>query len=295
MSGSLTVVGTGVRALTQLTTEASAVIRGCDVVHYVVPDPLSAQLLHWQAKEARDLADLYGEEVERRETYAAMVERIVGDVLAGRDVCAVFYGHPGVFVDPSHQAIDRVRELGLPARMMPGVSAADALYADLGIDPGTDGIAQYTATDFVLRPRMIDPTTPLLLWQIGAVGETKGATTAATGHVHLVVAALLRHYPADHPLVLYAASAQPTGEATIAVVALDELAAAPISREATLLVPPLGVAAVDPEVAAEMGIEVSTDHARPGRCRVERFRGNVPSFHAGQGEHLGVTPVEPVR
>ena len=291
MTGSLTVVGTGIRALTQLTAEANAVIRGSDVVHYVVPDGLSAQMLHWQAKEARDLSDLYGTDKERTDTYEAMVDRIVAEVAEGRDVCAVFYGHPGVFVDPSHEAIRRVRDMGLPARMMPGVSAADALYADLGFDPGTDGIAQYTAMDFLLRPRTIDPTTPLLLWQIGAVGETKGALEPATQHLGLIAEVLQRHYPADHPVVLYVASAQPTGDADIQVVALAELPEAKVTREATLLVPAAGLAAIDPAMAELLGDASSADDVRPGRLETQRFVGG-PGSDANEVDHLGVSAME---
>lgn len=292
MTGSLTVVGTGIRALTQLTAEADAVIRGSDVVHYVVPDPLTAQMLHWNAKEAHDLADLYRANVERSETYAAMVERIVADVAAGRDVCAVFYGHPGVFVDPSHDAIERVRAMGLRVRMLPGVSAADALYADLGLDPGTDGIAQYTAMDFLLRPRVIDPTTPLLLWQIGAVGETKGVNEAATEHLHLVVEVLRRHYPGDHPVVLYVASGQPTGMARIDVVPLEQLPESEIAREATLLVPSVELALLDRAMAARLGYEVSAENERLGRFDVEAMTSRRSAVPAGKGEQLGVAPLE---
>ena len=294
MSGSLAVVGTGIRALTQLTAEANAVIRGSDVVHYVVPDGLSAQMLHWQSKEARDLADLYDTDRDRTDTYQAMVERIVADVAEGRDVCAVFYGHPGVFVDPSHEAIRRVQAMGLPARMLPGVSAADALYADLEFDPGTDGIAQYTAMDFLLRPRTIDPTTPLLLWQIGAVGEPKGALEPARQYLNLVVEALQRHYPDDHPVVLYVASTQPTGDAIIEVVPLAQLPHANVTRETTMLVPPAGRATTDAAMAAQLGVNVSADDVRPGRLDTQQFRAG-PALESGQFEELSVSGAKPGR
>lgn len=293
MTGSLTVVGTGIRALTQLTAEADAAIRGCDVVHYVVPDPLSAQMLHWNAQEARDLADLYDVTVERSDTYAAMVERIVADVVDGRDVCAAFYGHPGMFVDPSHDAIERVRALGLPARMLPGVSAADALYADLGLDPGTDGLAQYTAMDFLVRPRVFDPTTPLLLWQIGAVGETKGAHEVATDHLGTVVEALRRSYPADHRVVLYVGSGQPTGPAQVSVVPLERLPQAEVARESTLLVPAVETAAVDEDMAARLGVSASAKQSRPGRFDVEALVARSdPALSISEAEQIGVTSLE---
>ena len=68
-----------------------------------------------------------------------MYARIVGDILdavrGGASVCAAFYGHPGIFVTPSHDAVRRARAEGYPARMLPAVSAVDCLFADLGVDP----------------------------------------------------------------------------------------------------------------------------------------------------------------
>ena len=43
-------------------------------------------------------------------------------IRAGFRVCAVFYGHPGVFVYPSHEAIRRARAEGFAARMLPALT-----------------------------------------------------------------------------------------------------------------------------------------------------------------------------
>ena len=42
----------------------------------------------------------------------------------GRDVCTAFYGHPGIFLYPGHEAVRRTRNSGL--RGAPGISALDA-------------------------------------------------------------------------------------------------------------------------------------------------------------------------
>ena len=49
-----------------------------------------------------------------------MVEEILAAVREGKRVCAVFYGHPGVYVKPSHEAVRRARKEGFEARMLPG-------------------------------------------------------------------------------------------------------------------------------------------------------------------------------
>ena len=99
-----------------------------------------------------------------------MAEAILEPVRAGKRVCAAFYGHPGVFVLPSHDAIARARAEGFDAAMQPGVSAEDCLVADLGVDPAVNGLQSYEASDFLRRRPAIEPTTALVLWQIGVVG-----------------------------------------------------------------------------------------------------------------------------
>src|SRR2546428_900577 len=100
-----------------------------------------------------------------------MADRIVSAVQSGLDVCAAFYGHPGVFVDASHEAIRRTRRAGLPARMLPGISAEACLVADLGMDPAANGCQSFETTDFLLSRRKFDPSSALILWQVGVLGE----------------------------------------------------------------------------------------------------------------------------
>jgi uncharacterized protein YabN with tetrapyrrole methylase and pyrophosphatase domain len=87
-----------------------------------------------------------------------------------QSVCR-FYGHPGVFVHSSHAAIKKAREEGYLAGMIPGISAADCLFADIGVDPSTSGCQFLEATDFLLRDRRLDVTGHVVLWQIGCVGD----------------------------------------------------------------------------------------------------------------------------
>ena len=97
---------------------------------------------------------------------------------AGARVCAVLYGHPGIFAWASHEAMARVRAAGLPARMLPAVSALDCLLADLGIDPATTGLQTYEATYFFVRRPAVDPHATLVLLQVGMLGESRGAASS---------------------------------------------------------------------------------------------------------------------
>ena len=247
--GSLTVVGTGIDVTTQLTPGARAAIERSDEVLYLVADSLSALRIANLNPRARSLDEFYGPDKNRRQTYAEIVDTIVASAVAGADVCAVFYGHPGVFAYPGHEALARVREAGLPARMLPAVSALDCLVADLGIDPGRTGLQSYEATYFLLHRPAIDPNAMLLLWQVGMIGELGGAATPAVKARFKLLIDQLRHcYGEAREALLYEASPYPGPEPAAARFHLGDSelpAPSPISTLCVLAdsVPPVDVKA----------------------------------------------------
>jgi uncharacterized protein YabN with tetrapyrrole methylase and pyrophosphatase domain len=161
-----------------------------------------------------------------------------------------FYGHPGVLVYPGHAAVRRAREEGYSARMLPGVSAVDCLFADLGVDPGADGCQMYDATGFVFRRRRFDPTCPLILWQINSIAVPTFLTSRLWSPEGLLVLQeiLQQDYPAGHEVVLYEASSIPTCPPRAERIPLHDLARADVSGASTLYVPPLDAVEYDRDV-----------------------------------------------
>ena len=106
-AGSLTVVGTGIEFVVHLTPQALGEIRVAEDVPYLVADPASAGWLQSLNPAARSLHELYQPTTNRATSYEAIVDELLSRIRAGFRVCAVFYGHPGVFVYPSHEAIRR--------------------------------------------------------------------------------------------------------------------------------------------------------------------------------------------
>jgi hypothetical protein len=246
--GSLVVVGTGIRTVGQLTVEAIAWMRRADKILYVIGDPIAeAAIAEFNQENAESLAVLYGENKPRLQTYNEMVERNLECVRAGLTTCLACYGHPGVFVYPSHEAIRRARAEGYEARMLPGISAEDCLFADLGVDPGLSGCQSYEATDFLANGRRIDPTSSVILWQIGVVGD---ATFKRHGYdlsaFPLLIERLLEFYPPTHVTSLYEAAIFPGCEPVIQPVPLQSLGQVPLSAGYTLYIPPAYPAAADP-------------------------------------------------
>lgn len=236
--GSLVVVGTGIKLGAQLTPEAEAAIIGADVVFAVV-DPVALHWLESLNAEVVSLQPLYASERSRRETYQAMTETVLSAVRSGRNVCAAFYGHPGVFVLPARMSIARARDEGFEAHMLPGISAEDCLIADLGVDPGS-GWQSYEAHDYFIHDRTIDPTAPLVLWQISVVGDLSfTAFDTDARRLQLLSAVLSEIYPETHEVIVYEAATLPIHQAGIQRVALRDLHTAYVVQQSTLFVPPL--------------------------------------------------------
>jgi uncharacterized protein YabN with tetrapyrrole methylase and pyrophosphatase domain len=240
--GALTVVGTGIRIGLQLTPEAAEAIEAADELLYVNAEPFGDRWLASLHPRARNLITHYRPGVERKVVYEEIVEAILEPVRGGKRVCAAFYGHPGVFVRPSHEAVRRARAEGFEAEMLPAVSAVDCLFADLGVDPAHYGCASYDATDFLSRERPLDTSAALVLWQVAAVGETRAVTEGEHGrNLPVLVDRLLAHYPPEHEVVLYEATPFPVGQPLVERLTLRELGEAEPTPQATLYVPPVGV------------------------------------------------------
>jgi len=201
------------------------------------------------------LQSAYSRGRQRDDTYERMVEAILEPVRTGKKVCAAFYGHPGVFVWPSHEAIRRARAEGFEAQMFPAVSAEDCLFADLGVDPARSGCQSYEAMDFLLYARVIDPTAALILWQPAALGDTSRSTFETDARwVQALVDVLAESYPADHPVTVYEAASFPLDDSRIEVVPLKDLAGVSFTQASTLYLPPLRAPEMSRERLERLGV-----------------------------------------
>lgn len=253
--GTLVVVGTGIKAVGHLTHDACCWIRSADRVFHVVADAVvEAEILAMNPR-AESLRGLYSADRRRRATYEAMVERILGALRLGETVCAVFYGHPGVYVLPSHEAVRRAREEGHDAEMLPGISAEDCLFADVGLDPARVGWQSFEATDFLVFNRRFDATSGLVLWQIGAVGNL-GLPERGFSRAGLAVLRdrLIETYGAAHEVVVYEAASMPTCAPLVHKTALRALLDAPVTALSTMYVPPSRKAELDLEMVQKLGL-----------------------------------------
>lgn len=254
VSGSLIVVGTGIGVGGQITQEAKAHIEQAAKVVYLVADAVTGEWIQNLNPSAESLYRFYGADKERLTTYLEMTERILECVRNYSTVCAVFYGHPGVFVFPSHEAISRARAEGHNAKMLAAVSAEDCLFADLGIDPGRIGCQSFEATDFLVHRRRFDPTSGLILWQIGVIGQIDHRPGISVKGLQILSDTLETRYGSDHQVVVYEAAQYPVCDPVIETIFLRDLPKARISSISTLYVPPKSAPILDLEMVERLGI-----------------------------------------
>lgn len=235
---SLTVVGLGITLGKHVSERTLSEIKAAEQVFALVDGMALAWLKRFRP-DVISLHPLYGNgDKSRRDAYQQMSQQLVAAAQSSR-VCAVLYGHPGVFADVAHMAIGQLREQGIAAQMEPGVSADACLYADLGIDPGKHGLISMEATHFLLFQRQLDPSMLVLLWQLGVTGDLR-FTDPGTNRARLALLAekLALYYPKTTPMLLYEAAQLAIQPMRAEAITLAQLANAATSQITTLVIPP---------------------------------------------------------
>ena len=248
--GELVVVGCGIELGRHLSERALSEIRLADEV-IALADAFALAWLGSLRPDFTSLAPCYADDKDRRQSYREMEAAVLEPVRAGRRVCAVFYGHPGVFAQVPHAAIRRARAEGYPARMEAGISVEACLYADLGMDPGDAGVQSYESTRFLISQCPVNPAALLLLWQVALTGKLDcTGFEPEPARLRILVDKLLRWYPRDAPAILYEAARLPIERFRAERLSLAELPVAMYREHTTLVVPPVIDGLEDEEVLA---------------------------------------------
>jgi precorrin-2 methylase len=253
----LVFIGTGIDGANHLTAEGAAHIASADKVLYCVADLVIERRLQTLNDCVEDLYFLYGDDKPRRKTYEEMVEKILAALREHERVCAVFYGHPGIFVWPSHKAIQISRREGYKSYMLPAVSSLDCLFADVGFDPSRHSCQILEATDLLVRSRQPDTSAAVVIFQVGCVGDL-GFNTRGYDRRNVPVLAeyLASHYGEEYEVILYEAAQYPVCSPKIKRLPISDLVNAKPSGITTLYIPPKSLPRVDRAMLSRLGLAV---------------------------------------
>jgi len=265
--GSLTISGSGIASVSHITLGTLAHIKEAEKVFYVVCDPLTEAFIRENATgTCCDLTVYYDKDKDRYDSYIQMCEVMLIEVRAGYNVLGIFYGHPGVFVSPSHRAIALAREEEYNAKMLPGISAEDYLFADLEFDPATYGCMTSEATELLMRNTPLNTSVHNIIWQVGAVGVTTMVYDNAK--FHLLVDRLETDFGPDHKVVHYIGAVLPQSDKVMDTFSIGDLRKEEVIKQfnsiSTLYIPPLNTGSTHPAMAELFGTQ-------EGRLQLLRF------------------------
>ena len=169
-------------------------VRTCPVILYAGPLVPAAVLDGHRAEQVVNTAEL---------DLDAIVALLADAHAKGQDVARVHSGDPSLYGAIGEQ-IRRLKALGIPYEIVPGVTATAACAATLGVELTLPGVAQT-----VILTRFAGKTTMPEGEALGALAAHRATLAIHLGVRHLarIVDEVLPHYGADCPVaVIYRAS-----------------------------------------------------------------------------------------
>lgn len=177
-----------------ITVKGQRLVRTCPVILYAGSLVPAAVLDGHRAEQVVNTAEL---------DLDAIVALLAAAHAKGQDVARVHSGDPSLYGAIGEQ-IRRLRALGIPYEIVPGVTATAACAATLGVELTLPGVAQT-----VILTRFAGKTTMPEGEALGALAAHRATLAIHLGVRHLarIVDEVLPHYGADCPVaVIYRAS-----------------------------------------------------------------------------------------
>ncbi len=256
--GSLTILGTGIEVVSHITFESLDKIKKAAKLFYLVNDKILEEWLLRQNPGGISLAHHYKTNLDREKIYSNITSEVSGEVIAGNCVTLVFYGHPCVFVRPMRLLINALEPKGHQVKILPAVSALDALLADLKAPLSTEGLQNYEATDLVLYERHLDPRSPLVIWQAGTFANIKVSSELGLGtnqkKLIFFINYLQRFYDGKHTIMIYDGSIYPGYKPEIKSICIKDLNCNVLTPTSTLYIPPSQQARINKTTLKQLGL-----------------------------------------
>lgn len=238
----LIIVGSGIKSISHLTIEAQGYIKGANKVLYLLNEPVFEKWLTKEAKNIESLSNIYFKYNDRLISYQKISDKIVLELEKYKTVVVLIYGHPCFYAMPGLLAGSSLSDkANIQFDIIPGISSLDCLYADLEIDPGSGGACVFDATEFLLKEKVFDPTSHLILLQIAMIGNSGLPTNSINISIlQDLLDYLMIYYGEEHLAICYEASLYPGMKPKIKKFPISILSEQDFTTVSTLYIPPLG-------------------------------------------------------
>ncbi|AWG33293.1 precorrin-4 C(11)-methyltransferase [Burkholderia cenocepacia] len=208
-----------------ITVKGQRLVRTCPVILYAGSLVPAAVLDGHRAEQVVNTAEL---------DLDAIVALLAAAHAKGRDVARVHSGDPSLYGAIGEQ-IRRLKALGIPYEIVPGVTATAACAATLGVELTLPGVAQT-----VILTRFAGKTTMPEGEALGALAAHRATLAIHLGVRHLarIVDEVLPHYGADCPVAVIYRASWPDEERVTGTLAdiVGKVQGAQIERTALILI-----------------------------------------------------------
>ena len=208
-----------------VTVKGQRLIRSCPIILYAGSLVPEAVLAGHRAERVVNTADL---------DLGAIVALLADAHAKGQDVARVHSGDPSLYGAIGEQ-IRRIRALGIPYEIVPGVTATAACAATLGCELTLPGVSQTVIlTRYATKTAMPENES---LADLARHGSTM-AIHLGVRHLARIVAELRPHYGDDCPIAVVYRASWPDEERVIGTLAdiVGKVAETDIERTALILV-----------------------------------------------------------
>lgn len=252
MAADIYIAGTGTVGYRQLTEEVKEAFKKSETIYLLHHQELVKEYLDEEFARVVDVSDEYNEEEVRSNTYQRIADRVLEGALGEHSGPVTFatYGHPMLFVDSSRILMEEAPSRDLDVEVMPGTSALDCLYTDIGLDPAINGLQIYDATDILVREADLNPRTPAMILQIGSVESVLYSTRKSKPERFTNIKNHLQQfYPDDHEVYLLQTATFPISDSEQTGFELQNFDTEQVSEQVrhihTLYIPPYEVRSVE--------------------------------------------------
>ncbi|MEM7800202.1 MAG: hypothetical protein AAF633_13495, partial [Chloroflexota bacterium] len=112
-------------------------------------------------------------------------------------------------------------------------------------------------TDFLIRTRHIDPSIPMILWQIGVIGYMNAPKAGMSSPgIKILIEQLAKIYGEDHDVLIYEAARYPNHSPLIQQLALSAVSKARISPVSTMFIPNRLLPEIDENMVDRLGLSI---------------------------------------
>lgn len=239
----LSIVGIGIRGISEITPEAERILRRSTEVLYMDPRPTVSRYFNRINRNSHNLLKLYEENRKAYDVYEEFSSLVINRALKKPGACYATYGNPMIYDTITRLILQKAISKRLRVEIVPAISALDSVLVDLRLTILDEGLQIFEANRLVLFRQRIDSSIPCLVFGIGSFGSV--VITIKRRSTQKRFAPLQNHlqefYPSRHPIHLVESSLDPNMRTRITHATLNRLGQmySRINYNTTLYIPPV--------------------------------------------------------